>query len=163
TGLDDLTYMTSSSTAGVASITLTFGNTIMPDIAQVQVQNKLQWVTPLLPQIVQQLGVNVSRSTSSILLVGALTAPAGKRNSAALGDIFSTRVEDHIKRLEGVGSIEVFGSEYAMRIWLDPLKLNKYQLTPVDVTTAIQAQNTQVSVGQIGALPSIEGQQLNVT
>lgn len=163
TGLDDLTYMTSSSTTGQASVTLTFGNTIMPDIAQVQVQNKLQLVTPQLPAIVQQLGVNVSRSTSSILMVGALTATDGKRNSAELGDIFSSRVEDQIKRLEGVGSIEVFGSEFAMRVWLDPLKLNKFQLTPNDVTTAIQAQNTQVSVGQIGALPSVAGQQLNVT
>lgn len=163
TGLDDLTYMTSSSTTGHSTVTLTFGNTIMPDIAQVQVQNKLQLVTSQLPSIVQQLGVNVSRSTSSILMVGSLTATDGKRNSAALGDIFSTRVEDQIKRLEGVGSIDVFGSEYAMRVWLDPMKLNKYQLTPLDVTNAIQAQNTQVSVGQIGALPSIEGQQLNVT
>lgn len=163
TGLDDLTYMTSSSTTGQSSVTLTFGNSIMPDIAQVQVQNKLQLVTPQLPAIVQQLGVNVSRSTSSILMVGSLTSTDGKRTSAELGDIFSTRIEDQIKRLEGVGSIDVFGSEFAMRIWLDPLKLNKYQLTPTDVTTAIQAQNTQVSVGQIGALPAVEGQQLNVT
>jgi multidrug efflux pump len=163
TGLDDLTYMTSSSTTGQSTVTLTFGNEIMPDIAQVQVQNKLQLVTPQLPAIVQQLGVNVSRSTSSILMVGALTATDGKRTSAELGDIFSTRVEDQIKRLEGVGSIEVFGSEFAMRVWLDPLKLNKFQLTPNDVTGAIQAQNTQVSVGQIGALPQVSGQQLNVT
>jgi multidrug efflux pump len=163
TGLDDLTYMTSTSSTGSSSITLTFGNTIMPDIAQVQVQNKLQLVQSQLPAIVQQLGVNVSRSTSSILMVGSLTSTDAKRNSAALGDIFSTRIEDQIKRLEGVGSIDVFGSEYAMRVWLDPLKLNKYQLTPLDVTTAIQAQNTQVSVGSIGALPSVEGQQLNVT
>lgn len=113
TGLDDLTYMTSSSSTGSAEVTLTFGNTILPDIAQVQVQNKLQLVQSQLPDTVQQQGLQVSRSTSSILMVGALISTDGKRNSADLGDVFSSRVEDQIKRLEGVGSINVFGSEYA--------------------------------------------------
>ncbi|NTE43857.1 efflux RND transporter permease subunit [Agrobacterium pusense] len=163
TGLDDLTYMTSSSSTGSSEVTLTFGNSILPDIAQVQVQNKLQLVQSQLPDTVQQRGIQVSRSTSSILMVGALISTDGKRNSADLGDVFSSRVEDQIKRLEGVGSINVFGSEYAMRIWLDPFKLNKYQLTTADVTGAIESQNTQVSVGSLGAVPAVKGQQLNVT
>ncbi|MBP2551211.1 multidrug efflux pump [Neorhizobium galegae] len=163
TGLDDLTYMTSSSSTGSATVTLTFGNTIDPDIAQVQVQNKLQLVQSQLPDVVQTNGLSVERTTSSILLVGALVSTDGKRQPVELGDIFSTQIEDQIKRLEGVGSVQVFGTGYAMRIWLDPFKLNKFQLTPTDVTSAIRAQNTQVSVGSIGAQPVGEGQQLNVT
>ncbi|WP_377298906.1 efflux RND transporter permease subunit [Rhizobium sp. SGZ-381] len=163
TGLDDLTYMTSSSSTGSATVTLTFGNTIDPDIAQVQVQNKLQLVQSQLPDVVQTNGLSVERTTSSILLVGALVSTDGKRQPVELGDIFSTQIEDQIKRLEGVGSVQVFGTGYAMRIWLDPFKLNKFQLTPTDVTSAIRAQNTQVSVGSIGAQPVVEGQQLNVT
>ena len=163
TGLDDLTYMTSSSSTGQASVTLTFGNSIEPDIAQVQVQNKLQLVQSQLPDVVQSAGVNVARSTSSILMVGALVSSDGKRSSVDLGDIFETQIEDQIKRLEGVGSINVFGTGYAMRVWLDPFKLQKYQLTPADVTTAIEAQNTQVSVGSLGGQPVADGQQLNVT
>jgi multidrug efflux pump len=163
TGLDDLTYMTSSSSTGSASVTLTFGNSVDPDIAQVQVQNKLQLVQSQLPDVVQSVGITVTRSTSSILLVGALVSTDGARSNVQLGDIFSTQIEDQIKRLEGVGSIQVFGTGYAMRVWLDPYKLNKFQLTPTDVTTAIQAQNTQVSVGALGSLPAEEGQQLNVT
>ncbi|AYD03008.1 efflux RND transporter permease subunit [Neorhizobium sp. NCHU2750] len=163
TGLDGLTYMTSSSTTGAASITLTFDNSVDPDIAQVQVQNKLQLVTSQLPSIVQQLGIEVTKSTSSILLVGALVSTDGKRSSADLGDIFSSQIEDQVKRLEGVGSINAFGSAFAMRVWLDPFKLKKFQLTPADVTSAIESQNTQVSVGSVGDLPAVEGQQLNVT
>lgn len=163
TGLDDLTYMTSSSSTGSASVTLTFGNTIMPDIAQVQVQNKLQLVQSQLPDVVQQQGISVTRSTSSILMVGALVSNDGKRSSVDLGDIFATSIEDQVQRLEGVGSINVFGSGYAMRVWLDPFKLQKYQLTAADVTSAIEAQNTQVSVGSLGAQPVPDGQQLTVT
>lgn len=163
TGLDDLTYMTSTSSTGSSSVSLTFGNEIDPDIAQVQVQNKLQLVQSQLPDVVQTAGISVTRSTSSILLVGALVSTDGSRSSVDLGDIFSTQIEDQIKRLEGVGSINIFGSGYAMRIWLDPFKLNKFQLTPSDVTTAIKAQNTQVSVGALGGEPAVKGQQLNVT
>lgn len=163
TGLDDLTYMTSSSSTGSATVTLTFGNTIDPDIAQVQVQNKLQLVQSQLPDVVQTAGITVTRSTSSILLVGALVSTDSKRMPVELGDIFSTQIEDQIKRLEGVGSIQVFGTGYAMRIWLDPFKLNKFQLTPTDVTAAIQAQNQQVSVGSLGGQPVLKGQQINVT
>jgi multidrug efflux pump len=163
TGLDDLTYMTSASSTGRSTVTLTFGNSIMPDIAQVQVQNKLQLVQSQLPDVVQQQGISVSRSTSSILMVGALVSRDGKRSSVDLGDLFATSIEDQVQRLEGVGSINVFGSGYAMRVWLDPFKLNKYQLTPADVTSAIEAQNTQVSVGSLGAQPVAQGQQLTVT
>lgn len=163
TGLDDLTYMTSSSSTGSSSVTLTFGNSIDPDIAQVQVQNKLQLVQSQLPDVVQTAGITVTRSTSSILLVGALVSTDAKRSPVELGDIFSTQIEDQIKRLEGVGSIQVFGTGYAMRVWLDPYQLNKFQLTPTDVTSAIQAQNTQVSVGALGSLPAVDGQQINVT
>jgi multidrug efflux pump len=129
----------------------------------VQVQNKLQLVQSQLPDVVQTNGLSVERTTSSILLVGALVSTDGKRRPVELGDIFSTQIEDQIKRLEGVGSVQVFGTGYAMRVWLDPFKLNKFQLTPTDVTSAIRAQNTQVSVGSIGAQPVVEGQQLNVT
>lgn len=163
TGLDDLTYMTSSSSTGSATVTLTFGNSIDPEIAQVQVQNKLQLVQSQLPDIVQTSGISVTRSTSSILLVGALVSTDGARSNVELGDIFSSQIEDQIKRLEGVGSIQVFGTGYAMRVWLDPFQLNKFQLTPTDVTTAIQAQNTQVSVGALGSQPAPAGQQLTVT
>jgi multidrug efflux pump len=163
TGLDDLTYMTSTSSTGSASISLTFGTSINPDIAQVQVQNKLQLVQSQLPGDVIDAGISVTRSTSSILLVGSLVSTDGKRTSVDLGNIMSTSIEDQIQRLEGVGSINVFGSGYAMRVWLDPFKLQKYQLTPGDVTSAIQAQNPQVSVGSLGAQPAVPGQQINVT
>jgi multidrug efflux pump len=163
TGLDDLTYMTSTSSTGSASISLTFGTSINPDIAQVQVQNKLQLVQSQLPGDVIDAGISVTRSTSSILLVGSLISTDGKRNSVDLGNIMSTSIEDQIQRLEGVGSINSFGSGYAMRVWLDPFKLLKFQLTPGDVTSAIQAQNTQVSVGSLGAQPAVPGQQINVT
>ncbi|APO76040.1 acriflavine resistance protein [Rhizobium etli 8C-3] len=163
TGLDDLTYMTSTSSTGSASISLTFGTSVDPDIAQVQVQNKLQLVQSQLPDDVIDAGISVTRSTSSILLVGSLVSTDGKRNSVDLGNILSNQIEDQIQRLEGVGSINIFGSGYAMRVWLDPFKLQKYQLTPSDVTSAIEAQNTQVSVGSLGAQPLVKGQQLNVT
>ncbi|WP_454851281.1 efflux RND transporter permease subunit [Rhizobium binxianense] len=163
TGLDDLTYMTSTSSTGSASISLTFGTSINPDIAQVQVQNKLQLVQSQLPDDVIDAGISVTRSTSSILLVGSLISTDGKRSSIDLGNIVSNQIEDQIQRLEGVGSINVFGSGYAMRVWLDPFKLQKYQLTPSDVTSAIEAQNTQVSVGSLGAQPSVPGQQINLT
>jgi multidrug efflux pump len=163
TGLDGLTYMTSSSSTGSASVTLTFDSSVDPDMAQVQVQNKLQLVEAQLPDTVQTAGIRVSRSSTSILMVGALVSTDGKRTSVQLGDILTTQIENQIERIEGVGSINLFGSGYAMRIWLDPQKLFKYQLLPSDVTSAVKAQNTQVSVGSLGAIPSVKGQQLNVT
>ena len=163
TGLDGLTYMTSSSTPGSTSVSLTFDDTVDADIAQVQVQNKLQLVTPQLPDIVQQSGVQVSRSTSSILLVGALTAPNGEYSSLELGDLVGQLIEDPVKRTPGVGSINTFGSGYAMRIWMDPMKMNQYQVTPSDITAAVAAQNTNVTVGDLGAQPTMEGQRITVS
>jgi multidrug efflux pump len=163
TGLDGLIYMTSNSTPGSASISLTFDDSVDPDIAQVQVQNKLQLVTSQLPDIVQQSGVNVARSTSSILLVGALTSSDGQFDSVQLGDLASQMIEDPIKRTPGVGSINTFGSGYAMRIWLDPMKMVQYQVTPADVTAAVSEQNTNVTVGSLGNQPAAEGQRLTIS
>ncbi|PTE23353.1 hydrophobe/amphiphile efflux-1 family RND transporter [Cereibacter changlensis JA139] len=163
TGIDGLIYMTSSTSPGSTSISLTFDDTVDPEIAQVQVQNKLQLVTSQLPDIVQSQGISVSRSTSSILLVGALTSSDGSYSSLELGDLVAQSVEDAVKRTPGVGSINSFGSGYAMRIWLDPMKLVQYQVTPGDVTSAVSEQNTNVTVGSLGAQPTLEGQQLSVS
>ena len=163
TGIDGLIYMTSNSTPGSASVSLTFDDTVDPDIAQVQVQNKLQLVTSQLPDIVQSQGVNVSRSTSSILLVGALTSSDGSHSTVELGDLVSQMIEDPVKRTPGVGSINTFGSGYAMRIWLDPMKMAQYQVTPADVTAAVSEQNSNVTVGDLGAEPSADGQRLTMT
>ncbi|MEO9780029.1 MAG: efflux RND transporter permease subunit [Sedimentitalea sp.] len=163
TGLDGLTYMTSSSSEGSASISLTFDETIDPDMAQVQVQNKLQLVESKLPESVTNNGVSVTRSTTSILMVGALVSEDGNYSSLELGDILSSTIEDAVQRTEGVGSINLFGTEYAMRIWLNPERLYQYQLTASDVTTAVAEQNTNVTVGKLGAQPVTKGQQFTVS
>ncbi|RBO53436.1 hydrophobe/amphiphile efflux-1 family RND transporter [Rhodovulum sp. BSW8] len=163
TGLDGLTYMTSTSSEGSASVSLTFDDTVDPDMAQVQVQNKLQLVQSKLPASVTQQGVAVTRSTSSILMVGALVSEDGSLSSVELGDLLSSTLEDAVQRTEGVGSINVFGTQYAMRIWLDPDRLFQYQLTPADVTGAVAEQNTNVTVGSLGAQPVVEGQQITVS
>lgn len=162
TGLDGLIYMTSNSSPGSASVSLTFDDSVDPDIAQVQVQNKLQLVTSQLPDLVQQSGVNVSRSTSSILLVGALTSSDGRYSTVELGDLVSQRVEELVQRTPGVGSINLFGSGYAMRIWLDPMKMTQYQVTPADITAAVSEQNSNVTVGTLGGQPSPQGQRLTI-
>jgi multidrug efflux pump len=164
TGLENLDYMSASSTStGQASIQLTFASGVDADIAQVQVQNKLQLVESQLPDAVISQGVTVTKSTTSILMVGALVSRDGSISSADLGDYFRSTFQDALKRVEGVGDVNVFGSGYAMRIWLDPAKLAKYQLMPSDVSSAISVQNRQVSAGQLGGLPSNAGQQLAVT
>ncbi|CAN7462059.1 efflux RND transporter permease subunit [Rhizobium rhizogenes] len=164
TGIDNLDYMTSTSTStGSASISLTFTNKADPDVAQMQVQNKLQLVTAQLPQTVQSTGIVVSKSTSNFLMVVGFVSTDGKLNSNDLADYVSSTLNDTLKRIEGVGNTQIFGAGYAMRIWVDPDKLAKYQLMVSDVTTAIQAQNSQVSAGQLGALPQRKGQQLNAT
>ncbi|WP_330629324.1 multidrug efflux RND transporter permease subunit [Thioclava sp. FTW29] len=163
TGLDGLLYMTSNSSQGSSQISLVFNSSTDADMAQVQVQNKLQLVESSLPTAVTQTGVSVTRSTSSILLVGALVSDDNKRSNVELGDLFSNQMEDTVQRLEGVGSIQVFGSEYAMRIWLDPAKLYKYSLTPSDVTDAVSEQNTNVTVGSLGDLPSKNGQEVTIS
>ena len=163
-GLDGLQYMSATSDAnGNASLTLTFANSTNADIAQVQVQNKLQVATATLPNIVQQMGVRVTKASSGFLLVIALTSADGTRDATDLSDFFASNVLDPLSRTQGVGSVQLFGAQYAMRIWLDPYKLLSYGLTTNDVTAALQTQNTQVSAGQLGGLPAVEGQQLNAT
>lgn len=164
TGLDNLRYLSSTSDdTGSASITLTFEAGTNPDTAQVQVQNKLQLATPQLPQEVQQQGVNVAKSTKNFLLVLGFVSKDGSMSKIDLSDYVASYLQDPISRIEGVGDVQLFGAKYAMRIWLDPFKLNKYQLTINDVVTAIRAQNAQVSAGQIGGLPAVPGQQITAT
>ena len=164
TGIDNLNYMSStSSSTGRAEITLTFTSAADPDIAQMQVQNKLQLVTSQLPQIVQTTGVEVNKSSAGFLMVMAFVSTDGKMTATDLADYIESSLNDTIKRLEGVGETRIFGGGYAMRIWLDPQQLFKYSLMPGDIASAIEAQNTQVSAGQLGGLPSVRGQQLNAT
>jgi hydrophobe/amphiphile efflux-1 (HAE1) family protein len=163
-GLDRLSYISSTSeSSGQATVTLTFENGTDPDTAQVQVQNKLALATPLLPQPVQQQGVQVAKSVKNFLVVIAFISENGRMTAGDLSDYLSSNISDQISRVEGVGDTQQFGSQYSMRIWLDPHKLDADQLTPADVQNAIQAQNTQVAAGQIGALPAITGQELNAT
>ncbi|MGX8013716.1 efflux RND transporter permease subunit [Mesorhizobium sp. ORM8.1] len=164
TGIDNLDYMTATSTStGQASITLTFTTAADPDTAQVQTQNKLQLVQSQLPQVVQSNGITVSKSSTGFLMVIGFVSSDGKMNSTDLADYVDSTINDTLKRVEGVGSTQLFGSSYAMRIWLDPDKLAKYTLMPSDVAAAIEAQNTQVSAGQLGGMPQRKGQQLNAT
>ncbi len=163
-GLDGLLYMSSTSSSnGRASIVLTFENGTNPDIAQVQVQNKLQLAMPLLPQEVQRQGVNVGKArTGTLMLLGFVSEdPNVSRNDIA--DYVMANLLDPISRVPGVGDIQVFGSQYAMRIWLDPNKLDVYRLTPAEVTAAIRAQNQQIAVGELGGAPAVSGQELNAT
>lgn len=154
-GLDGLMYMSSSSSSsGSASVTLTFDNSVNPDTAQVQVQNKLQAATSSLPSIVQQQGVTVNKSSSGFLMVLGFISEDGSMDRADIGDYLNTSLLDELSRVEGVGSVQVFGSSYAMRIWLDPAKLRAYGLMPSDISTAIQSQNVQVSAGQLASQPT---------
>ncbi|MET3471007.1 HAE1 family hydrophobic/amphiphilic exporter-1/multidrug efflux pump [Novosphingobium sp. 1529] len=163
-GLDHLRYFSSSSSAaGTVTITLTFEQGTNPDIAQVQVQNKLQAATPLLPQEVQQQGLQVAKATQNFLMFVGLYSESGKRSGADLADTLVSKLQDPLSRVSGVGDTQIFGSQYAMRVWLDPLKLNQYALSVADVTAALKAQNAQVSAGQIGALPAPGTQMLNAT
>ena len=163
-GIDHLLYFSSESDKdGSMTITLNFEQGTDPDIAQVQVQNKLQLATPLLPQEVQQQGIRVAKATINFLLVVGFVSADGSMNNADIADFIASTVQDPVSRTPGVGDYQLFGSQYAMRIWLDPAKLNNYGLTPVDVSNAIQAQNIQVASGELGGLPSVKSQQLNAT
>jgi hydrophobe/amphiphile efflux-1 (HAE1) family protein len=162
TGIDHLVYMSStSSSQGVANISLTFEAGTSADIAQVQVQNKLQQAVSRLPQAVQAQGVTVNKSTSGFLTVTAFYSPDGSMSREDIGDYIASTLLDPISRVNGVGTANMFGSGYAMRIWLDPYRLNQFHLIPADVAAAINAQNTQVAAGQLGSQPVVEGQQLN--
>jgi len=163
-GIDNLRYFSSTSdSAGNLSITLTFEQGTNPDIAQVQVQNKLQQATPLLPQEVQQQGLRVSKSTASFLMILGVYADDGIHDQMDAGDFVASTLQDPISRIEGVGDTQLLGAGYAMRIWLDPYKMANLRVTTTDVKTAIRSQNAQVSAGQIGGTPSPAGQALNAT
>ena len=162
-GIDNLLYMNSTSDAnGIAVITLYFKTGTDPDVAQVQVQNKVQLATPSLPQTVQQQGVIVAKATRNFMMFIALSTDDGSMDAISLGNYLAASMLDPIRRVQGVGEVIQFGTQYAMRIWMDPDKLMSYNMTPGDINTAIAAQNTQVPVGQIGQLPASENQQLNI-
>ncbi|MBL4603992.1 MAG: efflux RND transporter permease subunit [Emcibacteraceae bacterium] len=162
-GIDHLRYFSSSSLDGSAVITLTFEPDADPDIAQVQTQNKVQAATALLPQEVQAVGVTVIKATRNFMLVVGLYAKDDTYTQEDIGDIVVTTFQDQLSRVNGVGSVQVFGFQHAMRIWLNPEKLLSFNLTPLDVQNAVRVQNTDLSAGTIGALPAISGQQLNAT
>ena len=163
-GVDNLMYMSSTSdSAGNVTITLTFQSGTDPDIAQVQVQNKLQLAMPLLPQEVQQQGIGVKKSSSSFLLVAGFVSDNKNLTQDDISDYVASNVKDTISRTSGVGDVQMFGAQYAMRIWLDSNALNKYQLTPLDVINQLKTQNNQIAAGQLGGTPSVPGQQLNAS
>jgi len=163
-GIDNLRYVSSESNSdGSMTITATFEQGTNSDTAQVQVQNKLNLATPLLPQEVQQQGIRVTKAVKNFLLVIGVVSEDGSMSKDDLSNYIVSNMQDPISRTAGVGDFQVFGAQYAMRIWLDPAKLNNFNLTPVDVKTAVAAQNVQVSSGQIGGLPALPGQQLNAT
>jgi multidrug efflux pump len=163
-GVDNLMYMSSTSdSAGNVTITLTFNSGTDPDIAQVQVQNKLQLAMPLLPQEVQQQGIGVEKSSNSFLLVAGFVSDNKNLSQEDISDYVASNVKDALSRTSGVGDVQMFGAQYAMRIWLDPGALNKYQLTPVDVINQLKTQNDQIAAGQLGGTPAVSGQQLNAS
>jgi multidrug efflux pump len=161
-GLDGLEYFLSESNAdGSMQITITFAQGTNPDIAQVQVQNKLSVATALLPQEVQQQGIRVTKATKNFLLVAGFVSSDGSMSKQDLSDYVATYVQDPVSRTKGVGDFQLFGSPYAMRIWLDPAKLVNYSLTAADINAAVAAQNVQISAGELGGLPANPGQQLD--
>jgi len=164
TGLDGLDYMSSTSDSnGAVGITLTFKTGTDPDTAQVQVQNKLQAATPLLPAVVQQQGISVNKASTGFLQVLGFVSEDGSMDRNDISDYVSSTIVEPLSRVPGVGGVQVFGGKYAMRIWLNPDKLAAYKLAPAEVIAAIQAQNAQIAVGQLGGTPAIDGQQINAT
>lgn len=163
-GLDGYRYMNSaSSSSGTFQITVTFNQGVDPDLAQVQVQNKIQQSLSKLPQAVQQQGVTIAKTSGSFLLVVGFYSPDGTMSSGDIGDYISSTLEDQMSRIEGVGEIQFFGSSYAMNIWLDPIKLYKYNMTPTDVVAAIKEQNSQATLGALGAMPAVKDQLISYT
>ncbi|MEJ7735315.1 MAG: efflux RND transporter permease subunit [Polyangiaceae bacterium] len=164
TGLDGLRYIASSSdSTGSASIELTFEPGTNPDIAQVQVQNKLALAAPQLPQEVQRQGVRVAKANRNFLMIATFVSEDGSMVRNDITDYVASVLVEPLSRVPGVGDIQAFGTQYAMRIWLNPDRLTAYQLTPLDVSSAVQAQNAQVSAGQFGGTPALPGQTLNAT
>ncbi|PHM40061.1 hydrophobe/amphiphile efflux-1 family protein [Xenorhabdus mauleonii] len=163
-GIDNLVYMSSTSdSAGSVNIMLTFEANINPDVAQVQVQNKLQAAMPLLPQEVQKQGVRVEKTTSSFLMVAGFISEDGSMDQDDIADYVGANIKDPLSRVSGVGETQLFGTQYAMRIWLDPEKLVNYKMTTMDVISAIETQNNQVAAGQLGGTPPVPGQRMNVS
>jgi multidrug efflux pump len=163
-GVDHLCYISASSdSAGYATITLTFDAGTDPDVAQVQTQNKVQLAMPSLPQIVQQQGIRVTKSTTNFLMVLGFICDNDSMNRYDLTDYVVANIQEQISRVQGVGEVMTFGAQYAMRIWLDPDKLNSYNLTTEDVKQSVRSYNVQVSAGQLGGTPSVKGQRLNAT
>jgi multidrug efflux pump len=163
-GIDHLMYMYSSSdSAGQSTLNFAFEAGTNIDIAQVQVQNKLQLATPMLPQVVQRMGISVVKSVRNYLLIVALFCTDGSMANSDIGDYVASYIQDPVSRLSGAGEITVFGAQYAMRIWCNPEKMEQFRLNPSDISTAITEQNDQVPGGQIGAAPAVAGQEINVT
>jgi multidrug efflux pump len=164
TGLDGLIYFSSTSSAsGSVAVTLTFEQGTDPDTAQVQVQNKVQQALPRLPQPVQQQGLTVTKSNADFLMIASIYDSSDRSTSSDVSDYLVSNLQDDLGRLQGVGDVNVFGAPYAMRVWLDPVRLTSFQLMPSDAIAAIEAQNTQVAAGQVGGLPSPATQMLNAT
>jgi len=164
TGIDGLLYFSSSSSSrGQVNITATFNKGVDPDIAQVQVQNQVQQAVSRLPQQVQQQGLVVRKSNPDFLLIAGVYDETDRLTNRDVSDYLVSNLQDPLGRVAGVGDTQVFGAQYAMRIWLDPIRLASFQLIPSDVTTAIQAQNTEVAAGEVGGLPALPDQQLNAT
>ncbi len=164
TGLDNLLYFSSvSDSAGRGSVSLYFAPGTDADIAWAKVQNKLELAKPLLPQVVQQMGIKVSKATKNFFMIVSIYSEDGSMNTFDLTDYMASNIESILSRVPGVGEVMNFGSQYAMRIWLNPEKLLNYNLTPADVKRALQTYNVQVSAGQLGGLPAVKGQNLNVT
>ncbi len=163
-GIDNMRYMESTSSAdGSLSLTLTFEQGTNPDIAQMQVQNKMQLAMPLLPKEVQDQGVTVRKATRNFLMVAGFYSADGSMNESDIADYIATSVQDPISRLRGVGEAQFFGAKYAMRIWLNPDALNNYNLTVSEVIAAITSQNAQVAVGELSGAPAEPGVRLNAT
>lgn len=162
TGIDNVQYMSATSdSSGRGEVSITFLAGTDPDIAQVQVQNKLQTTMPLLPQEVQQQGIRVSKSSAGFLMVLGFVSANGRMDKYDIADYVAANVQDQLSRINGVGQITLFGSQYAMRIWLDAAKLASYKLTTIDITQSIRAQNAQIAAGELGGTPSVPGQQIN--
>ena len=164
TGLDGYMYMNSTSdSSGRVSITVTFEAGTDPDMAQVQVQNKIQTAISTLPQVVQQLGVTIQKTSASFLMVVGFISTDGRMNAADLSDFLVSNIQEPLSRVYGVGEAEVFGASYAMRVWLDPDKLVKYSLDTADVVSAIESQNVQISSGALAAQPTDGRQEYTAT
>ncbi|NIE82841.1 MULTISPECIES: efflux RND transporter permease subunit [unclassified Burkholderia] len=163
-GIDHLLYMSSSSSnAGQATIALTLAPGANPDIAQMQVQNKVSQVSASLPLVVEQQGINISKASSNFLMVVSLSSRSGRLNSIELGNLLASQLQDPISEINGVGGVNLFSPQHAMRIWLNPVKLHSFGLTASDVTTAIANQNVETSVGELGGTPATASQAINAT